>query len=241
MALVIPDSPHIDVAHERINEIMESGRSRYRTDIPFHPYAHAEITTSLWLADFVVCRENGIGEDELDLEVGVATTALHDTDYHERFIKDQPYSSKEQRSMSIARIILPGLGFPDFKVEWAAQGIRPTEAGEPCESLFDVSVVRADVNNVQGPYPKFLNLFVANVNELAILGVTERGSFQDAKMRGVEKLHQYFDQDLSYPFEKDRHYNEAGLENIDRLEAETQESVEDQIGMPFYGLLDKTS
>ncbi len=234
MPLVIPQSPLLDGMHERIHEIGEAARPRYRTDILFHPFTHAEATTSHWLVDFVSFRENGIGPDEVDLESGVAATYFHDVDYGEPFVKFRPFRSKEARSIAFAKIALPGIGFTPPQIEWTAEGIRPTEAGIPAETTFEKSVVRADVHNVQGPYDSFVRLFVLNVRELVMLGVAKSNQFNDAKMRGVEKLHQYFDQDLRYSFEKDDHYNRDGLRNIDELEGETQSSIEDRIGEPFY-------
>lgn len=230
LELVIPASELITAHPERIAQILGSAMPYYNGDglMTFHGPDHPTATTNAFLEDWVMCAAQG---HETDIEAGVGATAHHDDDVH-LSLEGTNFKTKEERSVAIAGVVLPRIGFTNAQTELAQGGVSATNAFMECTNLLEVQVVRADLKNTGLPYPEFLRYFIDFCRELRNLE-EKFTPFNEVKEKQDEVLSRYFSRDLRYPFERECPLTVLGRANLERLRRDDEATVSAIAGTDF--------
>lgn len=229
MKLTIPQSEHLALPGPYIENIVFGARDYYTEELDYHNFDHALSTVNSALADFVLCRSNGL---DPNLRVVVAAAAHHDNDYYKP-LEDSGFASKEERSAFIARgkLSQERRGYTIDELNLVQGAILATRLGEKPKNLEDKIVLRADIANIAGPYTGFLLSFWRLFREQQKL----TGKFlpgTEWREQSVDVLLDYLNQDLSYgEFDKNPNgvcrFAVRALRNIGRLKAEPAEQLDE--------------
>lgn len=178
--------------------------SPYYADLPYHNLAHAMTDTVLALIDLIDrSREYGLSITPRQERNEITAAGGHDAHVHLPLAA--PFSSKEERTCNLMRLILPPYGYNPEDIEGTIVPlIASTQPGSIAADLAQKRMRRADIKNVAFPLPRFLSNSVKlyyESRQLHAAASTEPlpwGQFIDKQREFLALL---LEDDLTMPFE----------------------------------------
>lgn len=171
-------------------------------DLPYHNWLHARevLWATMRLAD--LCEEHDI---PLNRRILISASLFHDFDYYkDHKAEGDNFETKEELSATIYKERMPKYGMSEEEVVVGAGTIIATTAGAEITNIYDVIMVRADLENIAGNYiedylrkGRLYHDELEQINKIKIPMVA-------FVIESMNKLSMYLSNNLNLPFEDPR-------------------------------------
>lgn len=130
-------------------EAMWSEAEQLMTDLPYHNFLH--VRKVLWACMQIADEYEAATGEELNRRILISAPLVHDGWFHKDH-KAEGHETKEAWSADTYDKIMPKYGLKTDEIQTGKQAITATTAGVPAETIYDLTLVCADLLSAAGDY-----------------------------------------------------------------------------------------